>query len=64
MGFGRKWVNLMKWCITIASFSVLINGSPKGFFKSSRGLRQGDPLSPYLFVLGMEVFSIVVDKAA
>ena len=63
MGYGRKWVDRMKWCITTTSFSMLINGSPKGFFKSSRGLRQGDPLSMYLFVLGQEVFSIFVDKA-
>ena len=64
MGFGRKWVNWMKWCITTTSFSMLINGSPEGFFKSSRGLRQGDPLSPYLFILGMKVFSIMVNKVA
>ena len=51
MGFGVKWVN---W----------INGSPIGFFDNTRGLRLGDPLSPYLFVIGMEVFSILVDKAA
>ena len=44
-------------------FSVLINGSPAGFFNNTRGLRQGDPLSPYLIVIDMEVFSILVDKA-
>ena len=54
----------MKRCITTTSFSVLINGSLEGFFKISRGLRQGDPLSPYPFVLDMEVFSIMMDKAA
>ena len=64
IGFGAKWVNWIKTCITTASFSVMINGSLEGFFNNTRGLRQGDPLSPYLFVIGMEVFSILVDKAA
>ena len=63
MGFGNKWIGWIQWCISTTSFSIIINGSPVGFFKSSRGLRQGDPLSPYLFVLGMEVFSLLIDKA-
>ena len=61
MVFRTKWIRGIKQSIT-TYFSVLINGNPEGFFNSTRGLRQGDPLSPYLFVIGIEVFSNLVDK--
>ena len=57
MGFGERWIKWIEWRISTMKFSILINGSPSDFFQSSRGLRQGDPLSPYLFVIVMEVFS-------
>ena len=63
MGFGPKWIRWIRWCISTASFSVMFNGSPTGFFRSSRGLRQGDPLSSYLFVVGMEVLSCLLKRA-
>ena len=62
MGFGNKWIGWIHWCLSTASFSVIINGNSIGFFKSSRGLRQGDLLSPYLFVLGMKVFSLLLTR--
>ncbi|KAL6350788.1 hypothetical protein AAG906_031374 [Vitis piasezkii] len=63
MGFGSRWREWMWWCISTAKFSILINGVPAGFFSNSKGLRQGDPLSPYLFVLGMEVLSTLIRRA-
>ena len=62
MGFGRKWIDGMKWCISTTSFSMLINGIPTGFFKSSRGLCQGDLLSPFLFVIVMEALNRLIER--
>ena len=62
MGFREKLIRWIKWCISTASFFVLVNDTSTDFFQSSRGLRQGDPLSPYLFVIDMEVFSLFLKR--
>jgi hypothetical protein len=63
-GFSEKWRRWISFCISSVRFSILVNGSPCGFFQSSWGIRQGDPLSPLLFVIVMEALSRLIDKAS
>ena len=56
-GFSEKWRRWIRCCISTFKFSILINGCPFDFFGSSRGLQQGDPLSPFLFDIVMEALS-------
>jgi len=64
MGFGARWRTWIKQCIASTTFAILVNGSPTDFFSASRGLRQGDPLSPLLFLLVMEIFSQMIEVAS
>ena len=63
IGFGDNWRSWIRACLYSARTSVLINGSPTPEFSLGRGLRQGDPLSPFLFILIMEGLHLTLDAA-
>lgn len=63
MGFDHKWVRWVMSCITTVSYTILLNGQTHGLIKPECGIRQGDPLSPFLFILCAEALAHVLNMA-
>lgn len=63
LGFAYQWIALIMTCVRTVSYSVLINGAPFGMVTPTRGLKQGDPLSSYLFLLCTEGLSSLLMRA-
>jgi hypothetical protein len=64
MGFCERWISLILMCIKTVTYSIVVNGNPCGLITPSRGIRQGDPISPYLFLLCAEALSSMIQKAS
>lgn len=62
MGFHPTWVGWIMECIKLVSYSILVNGEPKGHIIPTRGIHQGDPLFPYLFLLCLEGLNGLIEK--
>lgn len=61
--FPNLWISYIKACLNSTSFSILVNGRPTDWISPSRGGRQGDPLSPYLFILVAQNLTLMLNFA-
>lgn len=64
LGFNNKLIDLIMHCVSFISYSLIINGETFGNITLTKGIRQGDPLSPYLFLLCVEGLSAFIHEAA
>ena len=63
MNSNQNWIKWIMECVTTVQYTLLVNGSISNSFKPSKGLRQGDPFSPYLFLMHANVLSLSLKKA-
>ena len=63
MGFDDRWISLVLMCVKSVQYSIMVNGNPCGLISPTRGIRQGDPISSYLFFLCAEALSAMLAKA-
>ena len=63
MGFSEMWIDWIMRCITSVKYKILMNGEPRGNIVPGRGLRQGDPLSPFIFILCTEALVSLLNQA-
>jgi hypothetical protein len=63
MEFASRWIRLIMTCIRTVSYGIVVNGQPAGKIVPSRGIRQGDPMSPYIFIMCVEALSSLLHHA-